>query len=391
MAARPELAIDLYADGAIRDPHPLYRAIRDRAPAVWLPAARRVGDRPLRGRPRGAARRHGARLRSRRRAERPRERPARRHDAHERRRAPPPAARACVIRPMLPSALAEVRAEIERLATTPSRSSLARGLLRRHRRLRAAPPRRGGVAARRPSRSRARAHARLGEGRLRRAGPVERAGAGVRRALPRDGEVRDGDRARARSRPPAGRRACSRRRTAASSPARTCAASSSTTSRRASTRRSSAPATSSTCSAATPSSTSACARIPRRFRAPCTRRSASSRRCAPSPATRRATTTAGGVIIAKGERALILYGSANRDERRYADPDRFDVGRDARDHVAFGYGVHRCAGGFLAQLEMEALLRALTARVRRIEVGEPTWLLSNVLRGYAGFPATFHP
>ena len=100
---------------------------------------------------------------------------------------------------------------------------------------------------------------------------------------------------------------------------------------------------------------------------------------------------AGGVIIPKGERALILYGSANRDERHYADPDRFDVGRDARDHVAFGYGVHRCAGGFLAQLEMEALLRALAARVRRIEVGEPTWLLSNVLRGYAGFPATLHP
>jgi cytochrome P450 len=99
---------------------------------------------------------------------------------------------------------------------------------------------------------------------------------------------------------------------------------------------------------------------------------------------------AGGVVIPKGERALILYGSANRDERRYADPDRFDVGRDARDHVAFGYGVHRCAGGFLAQLEMEALLRALTAHVRTIEVGEPTWLVSNVLRGYAAFPATFH-
>jgi cytochrome P450 len=59
--------------------------------------------------------------------------------------------------------------------------------------------------------------------------------------------------------------------------------------------------------------------------------------------------------------------------------------------VAFGYGVHRCAGGFLAQLEMESLLRALVERVRRIEVGEPTWLLSNVLRGYSGFPARFEP
>src|SRR6185436_4658368 len=89
-----------------------------------------------------------------------------------------------------------------------------------------------------------------------------------------------------------------------------------------------------------------------------------------------------GVAIGEGERVLVLFGSANRDERRYADPDRFDVTRDARDHVGFGHGVHRCAGGHLAQLELEALLHALVARVRRIEVGEPEPLLSNVLRGY---------
>jgi cytochrome P450 len=86
---------------------------------------------------------------------------------------------------------------------------------------------------------------------------------------------------------------------------------------------------------------------------------------------------------------LILYGSANRDERRYREPDRFDVSRDARDHVAFGHGVHRCAGGYLAQLEMESLLRALVARVRRIEVGHATPLMSNVLRGHASFRAAF--
>lgn len=96
------------------------------------------------------------------------------------------------------------------------------------------------------------------------------------------------------------------------------------------------------------------------------------------------------VSIPEGDRVLVLFGSANRDERRYADPDRFDVTRDARDHVAFGNGVHRCAGGHLAQLELEALLRALAARVSRIEVGEPIWLLSNVLRGYRSFPASFH-
>jgi cytochrome P450 len=99
---------------------------------------------------------------------------------------------------------------------------------------------------------------------------------------------------------------------------------------------------------------------------------------------------ADGVAIPGGERVLVLFGSANRDERRYEDPDRFDVRRDARDHLGFGHGVHRCAGGHLAQLELEALLRALLARVRRIEVGTPVPLLSNVLRGWRSFPASFH-
>jgi cytochrome P450 len=98
---------------------------------------------------------------------------------------------------------------------------------------------------------------------------------------------------------------------------------------------------------------------------------------------------AGEVSLPAGARVLVLYGSANRDERRYRDPDRFDITRDARDHVAFGHGVHRCAGGHLAQLELESLLRALVARVRRIEVGEPEVLMNNVLRGWRRLPARF--
>jgi cytochrome P450 len=95
------------------------------------------------------------------------------------------------------------------------------------------------------------------------------------------------------------------------------------------------------------------------------------------------------VAIPAGERVLILYGAANRDERRYPDPDRFDVTRESRDHLAFGYGVHRCAGGHLAQLELESLLRALVARVARIEVGGPRVLMSNMLHGHQSFPAVF--
>jgi cytochrome P450 len=100
-------------------------------------------------------------------------------------------------------------------------------------------------------------------------------------------------------------------------------------------------------------------------------------------------TEIGEVPISEGDRVLILYGAANRDERHYAEPDRFDVTRAARDHLAFGHGVHRCAGSHLAQLEMESLLRALVASVRRIDVGEPRVLLSNMLCGYESFDASF--
>ncbi len=100
---------------------------------------------------------------------------------------------------------------------------------------------------------------------------------------------------------------------------------------------------------------------------------------------------ADAVSIPAGDRVLMLYGAANRDERRYANPERFDVTRDARDHVAFGYGVHRCAGGHLAQLEMESLLRAVVARVGHIEVSEPRALMSNMLHGYEYFRVSFHP
>jgi hypothetical protein len=96
-----------------------------------------------------------------------------------------------------------------------------------------------------------------------------------------------------------------------------------------------------------------------------------------------------GTVIPAGERVLVMYAAANRDERRYPDPDRFDVTQDAKYHVGFGHDVHRCAGSYLAELEMPALLRAMAARVRRIEVGEPAVALNNVLRGYGSFGVSF--
>lgn len=100
--------------------------------------------------------------------------------------------------------------------------------------------------------------------------------------------------------------------------------------------------------------------------------------------------TLGGIAIPAGDRLMVLYASANRDERKYADPDRFDIKRHARDHLGWGHGAHACAGMHLARLEMECLLVALARHVSRIEVGEPVPFLNNVLQGFRSLPATFH-
>jgi cytochrome P450 len=94
-----------------------------------------------------------------------------------------------------------------------------------------------------------------------------------------------------------------------------------------------------------------------------------------------------GVVIPSGARVLHGYGAANRDERHFPDPDRFDVRRNPVDHLGFGYGNHACAGQGLARLEVHAVFRALAARVERIElVGEPVRALNNITRGFRSLP-----
>jgi len=94
----------------------------------------------------------------------------------------------------------------------------------------------------------------------------------------------------------------------------------------------------------------------------------------------------GGIDVPKGSRALLLYASANRDERKWEDPERFDVRRRASDHLGFGNGTHMCAGLHLARLEITALLEVLVEKVQRFEIGEPVLALNNVLRGLASLP-----
>ncbi|HWU60909.1 MAG TPA: cytochrome P450 [Ensifer sp.] len=98
-----------------------------------------------------------------------------------------------------------------------------------------------------------------------------------------------------------------------------------------------------------------------------------------------------GVALRKDDRVLILYASANRDERRWSDPASFDVKRALPDHVGFGHGIHACAGMQLARLEMKCILMAMVRKVARIEVGEPTLAMNNVLRGFSRLPMRFVP
>lgn len=91
--------------------------------------------------------------------------------------------------------------------------------------------------------------------------------------------------------------------------------------------------------------------------------------------------------IPAGARVLVLYASANRDEREWPDPGTFDITRDANRQLGFGHGTHACAGQGLARLETQAMLTALMNQVARIELaGEPTWVLNNIIRSYKQLP-----
>jgi cytochrome P450 len=94
----------------------------------------------------------------------------------------------------------------------------------------------------------------------------------------------------------------------------------------------------------------------------------------------------GDQVVAKGQRLLVIYASANGDERHYERPDEFDVRRNPRDHVGWGHGVHSCAGMHLARMELEALLKALVEEVDGIECHKPAPLFNNILQGFRSLP-----
>ena len=95
----------------------------------------------------------------------------------------------------------------------------------------------------------------------------------------------------------------------------------------------------------------------------------------------------GGTVIPDGQKILMFLGSANRDPRRWVDPDVFDLTRNPSGHVGYGIGIHQCVGQHVARLEAEALLTALAGRIKSIEPTAPAERhLNNTLRSWASIP-----
>jgi cytochrome P450 len=92
--------------------------------------------------------------------------------------------------------------------------------------------------------------------------------------------------------------------------------------------------------------------------------------------------------VPAGSAMLLLVGSANRDERRYADPDRFDVHRDIGQHLTFGYGLHFCLGAALARLEGRVALDEVLNRFPDWEIDEDHVKVSSTstVRGFETMP-----
>jgi cholest-4-en-3-one 26-monooxygenase len=101
----------------------------------------------------------------------------------------------------------------------------------------------------------------------------------------------------------------------------------------------------------------------------------------------------GGVAIKKGEKVVIYYTSANRDETVFDSPDSFDIAREPNPHVGFGGGgPHFCLGRHLAKLELECLFRSLIQQVDHVElIAGPRRLRSNFINGIKEMTVKFVP
>jgi cytochrome P450 len=100
-----------------------------------------------------------------------------------------------------------------------------------------------------------------------------------------------------------------------------------------------------------------------------------------------------GKQMHKGDKVVMWYASGNRDETVIRDPDQFLIDREnARRHLSFGFGIHRCMGNRVAEMQLRILWEEILARFEHIEVvGEPTRVLSNFVLGFEKVPVIVHP
>lgn len=92
-------------------------------------------------------------------------------------------------------------------------------------------------------------------------------------------------------------------------------------------------------------------------------------------------------VVPEGAKVLLHFAAANRDPDKYPNPDVFDIDRNPLDHMAFGYGLHACAGQGLARMEAATLLQAMAAQIDTIELaGEPVRGRNPIVRGYDSVP-----
>ena len=99
-------------------------------------------------------------------------------------------------------------------------------------------------------------------------------------------------------------------------------------------------------------------------------------------------TELGGKQIKKGEKVVMWYLSGNRDSESIENADQFIIDRARpRQHLSFGFGIHRCVGNRLAEMQLRILWQELLPRFPRIEVvGEPVRVPSSFVRGYTSLP-----
>ena len=99
-----------------------------------------------------------------------------------------------------------------------------------------------------------------------------------------------------------------------------------------------------------------------------------------------------GVRLREDTKVQLLLGSANRDPRRWSNPDEFDIRRETLGHVALGTGIHACVGQMVARLEFECVIKAFLTKVDRIDLdGQVRHRPSNALRTLDELPLTIHP